>query len=727
MVDRKFVYTGALPQDTDVLTPQRNTGIGIGALAQAVIGPQAASPAFAVDGLVLAATSPASLVLNVGAGSVYAQGVVDATSYGSLAADLTDYTILQGISLAVVPLTFVPPATGGFAVNYLVQAGLSVLDTTPVTLPYYNASNPIVPWLGPNNSGVSQPTVRQTAAVISAKIGVAAAAGSQTTPSADPGYFGLYTVTVAQGATTLTSSNFSTVANAPFIPATLMAMPQAIQSSKWITAVDTGTANAMVAALSPVPLSLVKGMAFSVQKIASANTGAVTLNLNATGALSVTRIDGTVFTGAELPASGMISFIYDGTKFQVVSILPSAAGGPLFDGTATGTNAYTISNLTPTAAALTNRMIIKASFANANSAATTINIGFGVNAITYPNGVALSGGEITDQHLISYNSTRGSWDLLTPTSTLSIPNALVHYGADTSAVVNTVTSTMTPAITSYATGHIYVVTAVALTNTSGMTANFNGIGTRVISLADGLAIPANLIPATSTMILADNGTQLELCNVNQAMLPASTVVNFTTSTTWVVPVGVNLIKKIRLWGAGGAGGGARATTNTVAISQPGAGAGYAEKYNIQVTPTSNITVTVGVGGVGVVPASGNGGNGGSTSFGAFVSATGGGGGTSIVDGVVAGRNTAVGVGTGDFTVNGVAGGGSFRGNGNDAFTGAGGGAFCGASTPPSSVLGVAAAGIFPGGGGAAIPASTYYATYNFPGGNGAAGLIIIEY
>jgi len=98
-------------------------------------------------------------------------------------------------------------------------------------------------------------------------------------------------------------------------------------------AVDSGTANAMVAALSPAPASLASmvGAPVRIKKSAAANTGAVTLNLNGFGIKSVVLPGGAALVSGELPANGLLTVSYDGTSFEVQSLLNlPAAPTPAF-------------------------------------------------------------------------------------------------------------------------------------------------------------------------------------------------------------------------------------------------------------------------------------------------------------------------------------------------------------------------------------------------------------
>lgn len=209
---RPIVYPASLAQDTDLLSTNQNAMVALAMLSQAVLGTTTLA-----DGLACTPTTPASLNVLVGPGSIYSLANLEATAYGSLAADTANQVVKQGIKLGDTSLAIAPPATSGQSVVYLVQSQFQEADGTPVVLPYYNADNPDVPYSGPANSGVAQNTVRDGRCVISLKVGVAATTGSQTTPSPDAGYVGLWAVTVANGAAAITSGNIAQVPGAPFI------------------------------------------------------------------------------------------------------------------------------------------------------------------------------------------------------------------------------------------------------------------------------------------------------------------------------------------------------------------------------------------------------------------------------------------------------------------------------------------------------------------------------
>lgn len=93
------------------------------------------------------------------------------------------------------------------------------------------------------------------------------------------------------------------------------------------------------------------------------------------------------------------------------------------------------------------------------------------------------------------------------------------------------------------------------------------------------------------------------------------VQTFTAAGTnsWTVPAGVTACF-VEIWGGGAGGNGVGGS------SSPCYGGGYSARHVTGLVPGSSISVTVGAGGAG---ASGNGATGGTSSFGAYASATGG--------------------------------------------------------------------------------------------------------
>ncbi len=100
----------------------------------------------------------------------------------------------------------------------------------------------------------------------------------------------------------------------------------------WVYASATGTANALVAAFSPVISANAAGTGVRV-KIATTNTGAATLNAGP-GALPIQTLKGTSVSSGDLPAGAVMEFICTGTAWMLL--------GPAYSETAS-TPAFSLS------------------------------------------------------------------------------------------------------------------------------------------------------------------------------------------------------------------------------------------------------------------------------------------------------------------------------------------------------------------------------------------------
>jgi len=172
--------------------------------------------------------------VQVGLGRIYSPLAVDTGTYGSLPADPT-VILKQGILAAPVTLNTPAPVTAGFSINYLVEAQYADVDGNSSVLAFYNAANPASPLAGPGGLGASSTTQRFGTAAVQIKAGIAATTGTQTTPAPDSGFVGLYVVTVANGAVTITSGNIAQAPGAPFISSNLStALTQALADARYL-------------------------------------------------------------------------------------------------------------------------------------------------------------------------------------------------------------------------------------------------------------------------------------------------------------------------------------------------------------------------------------------------------------------------------------------------------------------------------------------------------------
>jgi hypothetical protein len=211
-MDRNIVYPSSIPQDTDLLSINKNTMIGLAYLIQAVLGTNTV-----VDGLMCVPTSPASMSIVIGSGSIAQLSPVDILSYGSIPADPADLIMKMGVNIGSTNFALNAPSSVGQSINYLVEASLQEADGAPVVLPYYNASNPAQSFSGPANSGSPQNTVRTQRVQLQLKPGLPGNTGSQTTPAADNGWIGIYQITVSYGQTQVTAPNIAVIPTAPFL------------------------------------------------------------------------------------------------------------------------------------------------------------------------------------------------------------------------------------------------------------------------------------------------------------------------------------------------------------------------------------------------------------------------------------------------------------------------------------------------------------------------------
>lgn len=332
-MDRKMIYPGQIPLETDLLDTNRFALIGLGKLAAAVLGTTTL-----VNGLACTPTAPASMQVQVAAGEIYSLQNLDNTAYSSLAADTTHSLLKQGLLMDAVNLTCPAPATSGQSVNYLVQAAYRDLDAEPVVLPYYNASNPTQAYSGPAGSGTAQNTVRKGICTVSVKAGIAATTGSQQTPAPDVGYVGLYSVTVAYGQTSITAGNIAAVSGAPILSETLLnkisqatgdaryATQTGFQQNAYSVANAGGTADAITAAYSPVVTALTNGMTLYV-RAGSANattTPTFTPNSGTIAAKQIVKGAGAALVAGDIAGSGhWIELQYDSILDKWVLLNPA--------------------------------------------------------------------------------------------------------------------------------------------------------------------------------------------------------------------------------------------------------------------------------------------------------------------------------------------------------------------------------------------------------------------
>ena len=433
-MDRQVTYYGALARALDVLLTGQNSMVGLAKLAQSVLGTGTCASDFTC-----APTAPASLAVVIGPGAIYQLENLEQSAISLLSPD-THSIIKQGLLADALPITLTPPATVGFSQNILIEAQYADSDSGNTLLNYYNASNPASPFNGPGNNGQQQPTIRKGIVSLQAKYGTPATSGTQTTPAPDAGWVGLFVVNVANGQTTITSGNISIYAGAPFIPATLMALPGIIQSNAWrFTGLTTNSSNAFAGSIFPIPAALVAGMSVET-KMNVAPTGAATFNLNGLGAVSIVKPGGSALSGGEWAANDFVTLKYTGSAWSLSGV--SGSGSATSDSQywhfcsapAGGTaNALTaIASPVPSSLAAGTHVILYASAVNTGTATLALN-GLATKSIVNRDGTALLAGQINTIYPLWLMYDGNYWVLMIPlpASSANVAKAWVDFDGTT--------------------------------------------------------------------------------------------------------------------------------------------------------------------------------------------------------------------------------------------------------------------------------------------------------
>lgn len=236
MANRPIIYDEEQGRTFDVLEGWRDFLVALGYFAEDVNG----STIGVVSGLVATPTTPASLSINLSAGRVYQQAVVDGSSYGALPADSTivqqqGYADAQQVLLSTAGLSAGQSRWALIEAQFNQADAVAPGDPTGGLLLYYNSSNPSQPFQGPGNDGQIQNTTRNGVCAIRVTLGAAATTGSEVPPNPDAGWLPLYLIDLTFGQTQILSNQIlvagpsvgvgvpNNYANAPFLAGLLNA------------------------------------------------------------------------------------------------------------------------------------------------------------------------------------------------------------------------------------------------------------------------------------------------------------------------------------------------------------------------------------------------------------------------------------------------------------------------------------------------------------------------
>jgi hypothetical protein len=322
MTDRVISYAGALPRVEDFLSVSKYAMVGVGAVAEAILGQQTQVAGLAVTALANNAVAGYAFAVNVGRGFIFSYQETDPTAYGVLGTDTQTNVLKTGILSTGLNLGLsnAAPASAGYSTNYLISAAFVEQDINEAVLPYYNAATPTQPFSGPANTSAAQVTARQDTILLQATAGTPAPAGSQTNPATPAGFVALYIVTINNGDNATNSAQISLAPNAPFISSAGQLL-EIIQSGSLNYANAGGSANLITLSLKPALTSYRDGT-WVTFKAAATNSAAAFISINGLSNLPVLQ-GGIALSGGEVQADWSYGGVILSGSFH---LLASGAG-----------------------------------------------------------------------------------------------------------------------------------------------------------------------------------------------------------------------------------------------------------------------------------------------------------------------------------------------------------------------------------------------------------------
>lgn len=351
--------------------------------------------------------------------------------------------------------------------------------------------------------------------------------------------------------------------------------------------VAAGTANAITASLGTSPSAYMEGMVVRV-KIATTNTGAVTINLNGLGAKNIVSSTGSPLAAGDLPAGAIIELRYDGTNFQRASSSGGGGGGAYY-GVDTGTANAVVTTIAGAPATITNGMnffIKKAASSNTGAMTLALN-GAAAVSIINADGSAIASGEMGPGYLMNLVFDGTSYRFMNGATTTAVGSLTANAGE-----------------------------GIGVSGSAVVSLNVPGLSAPVASIANTDLFPFYSQGDTHHRALPWSGL---LSTIAAGLLPSlvGLKVYNTAGTATYTPTAGARAALVFCTGGGGAGGSGSGNNS-------GGGAGGTAISLVPLSGVSTVTVTAGAGGVAAMNASGT--AGGQSSFGSYAVATGGTGG-----------------------------------------------------------------------------------------------------
>jgi len=327
----------------------------------------------------------------------------------------------------------------------------------------------------------------------------------------------------------------------------------------------------------------------------------------------------------------------------------------------------------------------------------------------------------------------------------------------TVAGTDTITATVSPSLTAYASGQMFAFVA-ANTNTGAVTINISSLGAKSITKNGNTALAAGDINANYLFVIVYDGTQFQVVGVSATTFTNLTISGVLTLSgagiqllstgtgAWKMPVGTTGQRPAGAFGeiransttgnpewydpstsqwqqftqpagytvnylvvAGGGGGG---SSNAAVSSGGGGGAGGLLASSITLSSGTAYTITVGAGGAGGVAGNNNGVQGASSVISSIATAIGGGYGGNAITNPTGGAGGSGGGGANAAGGAATSGQGFAGGTGAVSSTGGGGGA---------SAVGGNSSGTVGAAGGAGSANSISGSSVTYGGGGGGSG------
>lgn len=303
---------------------------------------------------------------------------------------------------------------------------------------------------------------------------------------------------------------FKLINGAAGVSSTDFAILSQIQGSSFSYAVATGSAGNFIVALTPPATSYTSGMVVRFQSNQS-TTGATTINVNGLGVINIKKNTNLATQSGDLLTNQLVTLVYDGTNFQIVSPLNGTLtqnGLSIFAADTGSANVYAVA-LSPVIVAYTTGQVVNFQATNTNTGASTLNVNsLGAIAIKKSQAAALVANDIIASQIVSVIYDGTNFQLLSPAFGQVTQNGASIFNTTTGSA-NAYVLTLSPAVPSYVTG--MVIRFIAnFGNTGASTIAVNGLSAIAIKKFGSTALASGDIANNQAVEAMYDGTNFQL-------------------------------------------------------------------------------------------------------------------------------------------------------------------------------------------------------------------------